>query len=254
MELTMNNLKDKVALITGSGSGIGRAAAVLLGQRGATVIVHDIVAEGAAETVRLIKQAGGQARAWIADVSDPRAMRRVVSEVESSFGKVDILVNNAGTVNDFCSLEEVTEEMFERSMAVHVRGTVFTTQAVIRGMKERRYGKIINISSIQGTVGNPNGATYNAAKGALLSMAKGWAKEFGPFNIMVNAVAPGPTLTPMVATKLKPEYFTERAKTIPLGRWGTPEDMAYAIAFLAGPESDFVTGQCLSPNGGCVIT
>jgi NAD(P)-dependent dehydrogenase (short-subunit alcohol dehydrogenase family) len=252
--MIMNSLENKVALITGSGSGIGRAAAQHLAARGARIAVQDIAADGADETVKLITAEGGVARAFIADVSNVAAMRKLVSDVEASLGRVDILVNNAGTVNDFCPLEEVTEQMFERSMAVHVRGTLFTTQAVVPGMKQSGYGKIINMSSIQGTVGNPNGATYNAAKGALLSMAKGWAKELAPFNIMVNAVAPGPIVTPMVTKKLAPEYFTERTKTIPIGRWGTPEDIAYAIGYLASPESDFVTGQCLSPNGGCAIT
>lgn len=250
----MNSMDGLVCLITGAGSGIGRASAQIIASRGATVIVHDISAPGAEETVTSIKDAGGKAEVRLGDVSDVQVMRKLVADAEAAHGKIDILVNNAGTVNDFCPIEEVTEAMFERSMNVHVRGSLFTTQAVVPGMKRRKYGKIVNMSSIQGTVGNPNGATYNAAKGALLSMTKGWAKEFGPFNIMVNAVAPGPTITPMVTTKLAPEYFEERKKTIPLGRWGTAEDIGYAVAFLASPESDFFTGQCLSPNGGCAIT
>ena len=248
------SLEGKVAIITGAGSGIGQAGALRLAERGATVIVQDISAKGAAETLRQIEAAGGKGFSYLADVSDIAAIQGVVCAVEERFGRIDILVNNAGTVNDFCPIEEVTPEMFERSIAVHVRGTLFATQAAVPGMKKRRYGKIVNMSSIQGTVGNPNGATYNAAKGALLSMAKGWAKEFGPFNIMVNCVAPGPTITPMVTTRLAPEYFTERAKQIPLGRWGTAEDISYAISFLSGPESDFITGQAVSPNGGVAIT
>lgn len=250
----MKSMDDRIVLITGSGSGIGQAAAVRIAEAGGTIMVHDIAKDGAEETARLVEAAGGKASVWIADVSSPAAMRDVVAGGIAEHGRIDVLVNNAGTVNDFCPIEEVTEEMFERSIAVHVRGTLFTTQAVVPGMKQRQAGKIINISSIQGTVGNPNGATYNAAKGALLAMAKGWAKELGPFGICVNAVAPGPTKTPMVATRLSPEYFAARTKTIPLGRWGTPDDMAYAIRYLASPESDFVTGQVLSPNGGCVIT
>jgi len=250
----MKSLTGKVAMITGSGSGIGRATAIHLAERGATIMIHDIVEAGAAETLRLLRAAGGEGSPWLADVTDIPAMRTVVSEGEAMYGHIDILVNNVGIVNDACPLEEVTEAMFDRSIAVHVRGAVFTTQAVVPGMKRRRYGKIVNMGSIHGIVGFPNNATYNAAKGALLALAKGWAKEFAPFNIMVNAVAPGPIVTPMSQNKFSPEYFAERAKQIPLGRWGKPEDVAYAIGYLCGPESDFVTGQVLGPNGGVVIT
>jgi len=250
----MGNMDGKICVITGAGSGIGRSSAVLLAERGATVIVHDLSEKGANETLDLIKEVKGRGEIRIGDVSDVALMRGLLGDIEKKHGSIDVLINNAGTVNDFCPLEEVTEAMFETSMAVHVRGSLFATQAVVPGMKRRKYGKIVNMSSIQGTVGNPNGATYNAAKGALLAMTKGWAKEFGPHNIMVNAVAPGPTISPMSVNKLAPEYFEERKKTIPIGRWGTTQDMAYAVAFLSSPESDFVTGQVLSPNGGCAIT
>lgn len=249
----MTSLAGRVALITGSGSGIGRTTALHLAARGATIMVHDIAAEGGRETARLITAAGGQASFWQADVTDVAAMRAVVAGGEAQHGHIDILMNNAGIVNDACPLEEVTEAMFERSMAVHVKGSLFTTQAVVPGMKRRRYGKIVNVASIHGLVGFPNNATYNAAKGALLALAKGWAKELAPFNIMVNIVAPGPIVTPMSQNKFSPEYFAERAKQIPLGRWGRPEDVAFAVGYLCGPESDFVTGQVLGPNGGVVI-
>ena len=250
----MKSLEGRVALITGSGSGIGRAAAIYLAACGAAVMVHDISSEGACETARLIEAPGGEASVWVADVADVAAMRTVVADGEVKHGHIDILVNNAGIVSEFRPLEEVTESMFDRAIAVHVRGTLFTTQAVVPGMKRRRYGKIINVSSIQGIVGAPNGATYNAAKGAVLALAKGWAKEFAPFNITVNVLAPGPIMTPMVLNKLPPEYFPERAKQIPLGRWGTAEEMAHVLGFLCGPEADFMTGQVVSPNGGIVIT
>ena len=144
--------------------------------------------------------------------------------------------------------------MFERSIGIHVRGTMFTTQAVIPGMKQRRYGKIVNISSIQGTVGHTEGSTYNGAKGALLAMAKGWAKEFAPWNIAVNVVAPGHCMTPMPMAKDSPEVLAEEAKTVPFKRYGQPEEMGYAIAYLCSSEADFVTGQVISPNGGYIIT
>lgn len=202
----------------------------------------------------MIRGAGGVAHEFLSDVSDVAATRAVVAAAEAKFGGIDILVNNAGTTSDFCTLDEVTEEMFDRSIRVHVRGTLFTTQAVVPGMKQRGGGKIVNVSSISGTVGNPMATTYNAAKGAIAALTKGWAKELAPFGILVNAIAPGPTITPMTTNRLAPEYFTERAKQIPLGRWGTAEDMAGAIAFLASPDADYITGQIVSPNGGLVIT
>jgi len=250
----MNRFDGKVAFITGAGSGIGRATAQRLASEGARIAVHDRVAAAAEETAALVRQGGGQASVFLSDVSDVAATRAVIAAAEAEFGRIDVLVNNAGITSDFCTLEEVTEEMFERSIAVHVRGSLFATQAVIGGMKQRRYGRIVTVSSISGTVGNPLASTYNAAKGALAALTKGWAKEFAPFGILVNAIAPGPVISPMTTSRLAPEYFTERAKQIPLQRWGQPAEMAAAIAFLAGPDADYITGQIISPNGGLIIT
>lgn len=250
----MNRFENKVAFITGAGSGIGRATGLRLAQEGAAVAVHDVSGPAAQETVAAITKAGGRAAAFVSDVSDFAATRAAVAAAEKEFGCIDILVNNAGTTADFCHMDEVTQEMFQRTYQVHVGGTFFTTQAVIGGMKKRRAGKIVNVSSISGTVGNPMQNAYNAAKGAIAALTKGWAKEFAQYGILVNAIAPGPTVTPMTTSRLAPEYFTERAKQIPLGRWGTAEDMAAAIAFLASPDADYITGQIVSPNGGLAIT
>ncbi|MAE92537.1 MAG: 3-oxoacyl-ACP reductase [Pelagibaca sp.] len=250
----MTNFSGKTAIVTGAGSGIGAAAALMLAQGGASVGVHDISSEKAQETCDAIARAGGIARAVISDISDIAATQKVLREAEEAFGAIDILVNNAGITSDFCPVEEASAEMFERSMAVHVRGTLFATQAVVPGMKQRGSGRIINTSSISGTVGNPFATTYNAAKGAIAAMTKGWAKELAPSGILVNAMAPGPTITPMTTELLEPEYFEKRALDIPLRRWGTAEDMAAAIVFLAGPGAAYITGQILSPNGGLAIT
>lgn len=250
----MGNLNGKTAIVTGAGSGIGAAAAVMLAGEGATLGVHDISPEKAEATCAAIMAAGGSAKPVISDISDIEATRAAFARAEADFGAIDILVNNAGITSDFCPLEEATPEMFERSIAVHVRGTLFATQAVVPGMKARGGGRIVNVSSISGTVGNPMATTYNAAKGAIAAMTKGWAKELAGANILVNAIAPGPTITPMTTERLAPEYFTERARDIPLKRWGTAEDMAAAITFLAGPGAAYITGQILSPNGGLAIT
>jgi 3-oxoacyl-[acyl-carrier protein] reductase len=250
----MGQYDGKVAMITGSGSGIGRATAVIMAERGADLIIHDINEKGANETAEKIKALGRKAKVWVADVSNVAAMKKVVAEAEKHYGKIDVLVNNAGVASDRCPIEEVTEAMFDRSIGIHVRGTMFTTQAVIPGMKQLRYGKIVNISSIQGTVGHTQGATYNGAKGAVLAMAKGWAKEFAPWNIAVNVVAPGHCMTPMPMAKDSPEVLAEEAKTVPFKRYGQPEEMGYAIAYLCSSEADVVTCQVISPNGGYIIT
>lgn len=249
----MGQFDGKIAMITGSGSGIGRATALIMAGRGADLVIHDVNEKGANETAEKVKALGRKAKVWIADVSNVAAMKNVVAEAEKHYGKIDVLVNNAGVASDRCPIEEVTEAMFDRSMSIHVKGTMFTTQAVIPGMKQRRYGKIVNISSIQGTVGSANGATYNGAKGAVLAMAKGWAKEFAPWNIAVNVVAPGHCLTPMPMAKDSPEVLAQKAKGIPFQRYGQPEEMGYAITYLCSPEADFVTGQVISPNGGYTI-
>lgn len=250
----MSSQYPKVAMITGAGRGIGRATAIVFAKRGIDVVVNDMRDDLAEETAHLVEREGVRAVAAVGDVSRPDEMRRIVDLNERALGGIDILVNNAGIASDRCPLEAVTEEMFERSMAIHVRGTLFTTQAVIPGMKRRRWGRIVNISSVQGLVGWTEGSTYNAAKGAVLALAKGWAKEFAPWNICVNAVAPGHTETEMTVKNDTEEVRRKKAAEIPLGRYAQPVEMAEAIAFLASPKAGFITGQVLSPNGGFIIT
>ena len=221
---------------------------------GAHIAIVDRNRDGAEETAALISREGGTSKVWEGDVTDYAGMAKIVGLVESVFGKIDILVNNAGVASDRCPLEDVTPEMFERSMRVHVGGTIFTTQAVLPGMKNRASGAIVNVSSIQGQVGYPNGATYNAAKGGILALTTGWAKELAPWHIRVNAVAPGHCLTPMPLQFDSPEVIAAKEQTIPLKRYGQPEDMAHAIVYLASEEASFVTGQVISPNGGFQMT
>jgi 3-oxoacyl-[acyl-carrier protein] reductase len=250
----MGNLSGRVAFITGGGSGIGRATAAIMAERGADIVVVDVNGKGAEETAERVRALGRQALVFALDVSDAAAVRAAALEAEARLGHVDILCNNAGIASDRRPVEEVTEAYFDRQIAVHVKGALFATQAIVPGMKRRRHGKIVNTSSINGTVGHPNAGAYNAAKGALLALAKGWAKEFAPWNIMVNAVAPGEVMTPMPMAHDSPEFMAKFALTIPLKRYAQPEEIGHAIAYLCSPEADFVTGQVLSPNGGAVVT
>jgi 3-oxoacyl-[acyl-carrier protein] reductase len=245
-------MDGKVAWITGCGRGMGRAHALLLAERGADIVVHDVLADEARETAHRIEAMGRRVLISNADVADPAAMRALAAEAERAFGKIDVLVNNAG-IGQHRSIEEITIEDFDRMFAIHVKGSFFCGQAVIPGMKERRYGKIVNISSIWGMNGADTASHYCAAKTALLGLTKAWAKELAPWNIHVNAVCPGGVITEMPIKVQGWDKIRAKEKKVPLGRWAQPEEVSYAVAFLASTEADFITGQSISPNGGETI-
>ncbi len=244
------SLDGKIIIVTGAGMGMGKTHAQLLAERGAHVVVQDIQKEKAEETAQAIAKAGGKARVMACDISDTASVAREFAAVEKDLGRVDVLVNNAG-IHNRRAIEQVTVEDFEKMFDVHVKGTFFATKAVIPGMKARKSGKIINVSSAWGMVGNPTDSHYCGAKAALLGVTKSWAKEYAPWNITVNAIAPGMVLTEMTkqnrsAAELK-DYCD---RLIPLGRMGEPVEFSYSVAFLASSESDFITGQVISASGG----
>ncbi|MGF7160091.1 3-oxoacyl-[acyl-carrier protein] reductase [Rhodoligotrophos appendicifer] len=249
----MADFTGKTALITGSGRGMGRSHAAILAARGAAVVIHDINEAWAEETARRIRDKGGRCLVACGDVSKPGDMQDVVRRGEAEFGGIDILINNAGISAERAGLDGITEDLYERMFGVHVKGTIFTTQAAVPGMIARRSGRIVNISSIWGMTGHHFGATYCAAKAAILGLTKAWAKEFAPHNICVNAVAPGAVKTEMQVEVDGLEAVKAQAKAIPLGRLAEPEEMSYPVIFLASSEASFVTGQVLSPNGGDTI-
>ncbi len=191
------SLDGRTALITGSGSGMGRSHARLMAERGARVIVHDVDAEGAGETARLVRDAGGAAWEMVADIRDVAAFRDALAPAVAEVGAVGILVNNAGVGGQGLALEDIDEAIFDRMFAVHVKGALFATQAVVAGMKQRGYGKIVNISSNFAMGGAAFASHYAAAKSALSGFTKSWARELAPWKICVNAVAPGILETPM---------------------------------------------------------
>jgi len=241
-----------VAWITGSGRGMGRAHAELMAARGADIVIHDVLADEAAAAAAAVRALGRRVMVSNADVTDVAAMRALVAQAERELGPVDILVNNAG-IGQHLSIEEITPEHFQRMFDVHVKGSFFCGKAVIPGMKARRRGRIINISSIWGMVGANTASHYCAAKAAVLGLTKAWAKELAPWNILVNAVNPGGVMTEMPIRVQGMEKIREKEKKVPLGRWAQPAEIAAAVAFLASDEAAFITGQAISPNGGETI-
>ena len=249
----MAQLDGKVAMITGSGRGMGRAHAVLLAERGADIVVHDILTAEADETAGLVRAKGRRAFVSHADVADRAAMADAVAAAGAALGAIDILVNNAGLPAEREGIESVDEAFFQRLFDVHVKGTFFTTQAVVPGMKAKGAGKIINVSSMWAMTGHHFGSTYIGAKGAVLGLTKAWAKELAPHKICVNAIAPGGVITEMVMSKGGMDYVREQSKAVPLGRYAEADEISYTVAFLASAESDFITGQTVGINGGQAI-
>jgi 3-oxoacyl-[acyl-carrier protein] reductase len=242
-------LDGKVAFITGSGSGIGRAEAVLFAERGADVVVHDVKADGANETASLVRAQGRRAHVIVADNADVERMKAEIAAASAVLGPIDILVNNAGISGRYLPIEEIDEAVFDQMFAVTVKGAFFCAQAVLPGMKARGGGKIINTSSDLAMTGSRVMSHYTASKTAMMGLTRAWAKELAPFKINVNCLVPGVTDTGMPSEEVKARY----AGVAPLGRIATPREIAYACAFLAGPEADFITGQVLSPSGGGAI-
>ncbi len=242
-------LEGKIALVTGSGRGLGRSHAVMLAERGADVIDHDNLDAEAEETIAMVRQAGRAARLIATDIRDVEGFQDAVRDA----GRIDILVNNAGIGGNRAAIEDVDRDFFDRMFEVHVRGTFFATQAVAPQMKERRAGKIVNISSIYAMGGSRFASHYSAAKSAISGLTKCWAREFAPWRINVNAVAPGFVATDARRAHIPAEVIRERAEAMPLGRLCEPIDISHAVAWLAGPETDLMTGQVVSPNAGEVI-
>lgn len=248
-----NSLEGLTVLVTGSGRGMGRCHADLMASRGADVIVHDIDAANVEETAEMVRGHGRKASVIIADVRDVPDFTAKISEAEAEHGKIDVLVNNAGISGRRRPIEEIDEEVFDEMFGVQVRGAFFATRAVVPGMKERKSGKIITISSIYAMGGSHFASHYAAAKSALSGFTKSWARELAPWNIACNAVAPGFILTDMTRGSNTDEILEARSKNMPLGRFTEPVEISYAVAWLATSECDMITGQVISPNAGEVI-
>jgi len=253
-------LAGKRALITGGGTGIGRATAELFAREGAAVMVSGRRKTELAETVRRVAAGGGRAGLVAGDVSSPADAERMVRETVTALGGIDVLVNNAGIIVRNASVTSVSLEDWERMLRIDLTGVFLVSRfALLEMLKAGQGGSIVHVSSVAGILGDPKLAPYNAAKGGVNLLTKNMALDYAPHGIRVNAVCPGRIWTPMPISRLKPEddpqeILARWGKNIPLGRVGMPEDVARAILFLASDEAAWITGTWLVVDGGATIS
>lgn len=250
-------LKDKVVLITGSGSGIGKSTALLFAKEGATVVVNDISVEKGQQTVAEITQQGGAASFIYADVTEPTSVQEMIAQIIDRYERIDVLFNNAG-ISCIGALHEIEPEVWDRVMAVNVRGVFLPSKYTLPHMMARRQGTIINMSSCIAEIGLAMRTPYAASKGAVLSLTKSMQVDYAPYNIRVNALLPGTIMTPFVENYLKTSYADPQAAIESLkkrqlsGELGSPEDVAKAALFLASDDSQFMLGSPLYIDGGVI--
>jgi NAD(P)-dependent dehydrogenase (short-subunit alcohol dehydrogenase family) len=240
-------LKDRVAIVTGGGAGIGEATSLLFAQEGAKLVVADIDIKGAERVAGLIKEKGGEAVPFKVDVRSVADVTNMVGAAIKSFGGLDILVNNAG-VNRDAIAKRMTEEQWDFVLDVNLKGTFLCCQAASIPMMEKKYGRIINTSSI-GSLGNIGQANYSASKAGVIGLTKTLALELAKYNILVNCVAPGATKTQMTAG-IPPEIAAKFQDGIPLKRFADPAEIAAMHLFFAGAEASYITGQVIFVDGG----
>ena len=251
MNMGAGSLEGRVALVTGGARGIGKAIALRLAEGGAKVAIVDVTEAGAGAARELAEATGRETTFFKADISQEDQAKAAVAAVEQALGPVDILVNNAGITRDGLLLV-MGENDWDAVLAVNLKGAFLMSKAVLRGMIKRRQGSIVSISSVVGRRGNAGQANYSAAKAGLIGLTKSLAREVASRNVRVNAVAPGYIETEMTAA-LPEAARTALISQIPLGRIGTPETVAEAVAFLAGDTASFITGAVLAVDGGLGI-
>ncbi len=245
------DLSGRTALVTGAAQGLGRCIAQTLAAAGAKVACIDINAETLADTVASIRSGGGAAEALACDVTQSERVGEVVDQVVAMWGKLDILVNNAGVTRDNV-IVRMKDEQWDLVLNINLRGTFFFTRAAARPMMKARGGRIINVASVSGLMGNPGQVNYSASKAGVIGLTRTVARELASRNITVNAVAPGFIATDMTA-KLGEEMLQAIRKEIPLGRLGEPQDVADAVLFLASDAASFITGHILTIDGGLTV-
>ncbi len=246
----VEELKGVRALVTGAGSGIGRAIGLRLSRGGCRVAVSDVKPERVEETAELIRKAGGEALKIVADVSARLEADRMVAETVKAFGGLDVLVNNAG-VSSAGFLEVALDSEIDRVLAVNLKALMYVTRAAASHLKKSGRGRIINLSSVEGIRGSGLLPIYGASKAGVIGLTRANAVEFARFQCTVNALCPGPIQTEMLAPLIASEELKQKMiKAVPMRRLGTPEDIAGVVAFLASEESSFVTGNYIVIDGG----
>ena len=245
------SLDNKVALVTGAGRGIGQAIAVMLAQDGVDIVVNDMDSDSAEQTAEMIHSIGRKTLVSGANIVERSEVETMFDAITNQFGRLDVLVNNAGITRDNL-LVKMTEEEWDQVMAVNLKGVFNCTQLAAKMMAEQNSGKIVNVSSASGQMGNIGQVNYATSKAGIIGMTKTLAKELARFNINVNAIAPGFINTPMTAQV--PDKVKEMIKSsIPLNRFGESEDVARAVKFLVSEDSNYITGQVIACNGGLYI-
>jgi 3-oxoacyl-[acyl-carrier protein] reductase len=247
---------DEVAWVTGSSTGIGRASAVALAEGGCRVAVHYNRSEDEArEVVERISSSGGEAMLVGGDVADAGEVGRIAGEIENRYGRLDVLVNNAGSLMERRGFSEMTEDLWDCVMSVNLKSVFLCSKAVLPAMKRQGKGKIINVTSVAArTGGGPGSAAYATAKGGVSTLTRAMAKELVSEGILVNGVAPGIITTPFHDRFTPPELREGMTATIPIGREGTPEEVAGAVVFLASPAADYLVGEIIEVNGGQLMS
>jgi len=245
-------LKGKTAVVTGSGRGLGKAIALKLAQMGANIVLNDIASSDAIDaTAEEFKALGYNVIVTKGDVRNAEDVENMINKAVEAFGSLDILVNNAGITKDMLMVK-MSEKDWDDVLDINLKGAFLCTKAAAKIMIKQRSGKIINIASVAGVMGNPGQANYSASKAGLIGLTKSTAKELASRNITCNAVAPGliqSKMTEVLPEKVKENYLNN----IPLGRFGTPEDVANVVGFLASDDSNYVTGQVIHIDGGLVM-
>lgn len=256
LEVAEPEFANQIVVVTGAGSGIGRATAIAVSKQGATVALIDRSEEGLAETKGMLADGAGHS-AYLCDVASVEEVVTTFGAIGERYGAVDVLVNNAGINPIAASSLDVDEAFYDLVMDVNAKGMFFCAREATRAMIPRKQGAIVNLGSVSGMIGWGGSSVYSASKGAVIALTKALAMELAPNSIRVNAVCPGSVRTPMVENNLSrlPDVdaaWESTASLHPLGRVGTPEDIAEAILYLASPRSSFVTGTCLVIDGGLI--